>query len=52
MLEVQVVTLGKISFNRTINLSSTPFKSYSTPLHKLHAPLTGRLVRTPQREPQ
>jgi hypothetical protein len=27
MLEVQVVTLGRISFSRTINLSSTPFKS-------------------------
>jgi hypothetical protein len=52
MLEVQVVTLGRISFSGTFNLSSTPFKSCSIPLHRLHAPMTSRLVRTPQQEPQ
>jgi hypothetical protein len=52
MLEVQVVTLGKNSFSGTINISSTPFKSCNIPLHRLHAPMTSRLVRTPQQEPQ
>jgi hypothetical protein len=51
MLEVQVVTLGRISSSGTINLSSTPFKSCIIPLHRLHAPMTSGLVRTPQREP-
>jgi hypothetical protein len=52
MLEVQVVTLGRISFSVIINLSSTPYKSYSTPLHRLHTPMTSSLVRTRQWEPQ
>jgi hypothetical protein len=51
MLEVQVITLGRISFSVTINLSSTPYKSYNTPLHRLHTPMANSLVGTPSGNP-